>query len=114
MTLHKAKGLEFDHVFMPALAAGTARNSDVTAPHLERIGNARPIHRRPALLRHPRSARGATDARAGCIDFLKRASATAEQRPRSRAPAVCRLHTRRAAPLWLSASLPWKEDRADG
>jgi ATP-dependent helicase/nuclease subunit A len=106
MTLHKAKGLEFDHVFIPALAAGT-RNSE--SPLL--IWNEVTLPDSPtSVLLDIRAPTGATDADR-LYRFLK------VQRDRKQALEATRLLyvgcTRAANSLWLSACLPWKEDRQE-
>jgi len=106
MTLHKAKGLEFDHVFIPALAAGT-RNpespllvwDEVTLPDAP-----------TSVLLDIRAPTGATETDR-LYRFLK------VQRDRKQALEATRLLyvgcTRAARSLWLSACLPWKADRGE-
>lgn len=103
MTLHKAKGLEFDWVFIPSLNAGTARgNSDLLLWDEVLLPSAE-----PAFLLDIRAAR---DAAVGnrIYDYLKLRQQQKSQFENARLLYVgC---TRAAQRLFLSASTPARAD----
>ena len=105
MTIHRAKGLEFDHVFLPALERSPNRDRD---PLLRWLDLPRTDGRESDLLMAPVPAIG--DAEGGAVNsYLKRLSAARGANEQSRLLYVAMTRAKRSLNLTAAPKL-----RADG
>jgi ATP-dependent helicase/nuclease subunit A len=98
MTIHRAKGLEFDHVFLPALD----RAADAGRTHLLEWIDIPRVAGGSDLLMAPAAAAGAGDAERTLLKLIRRLNDTRADHERARLMYVAATRARRS--LHLSAS----------